>query len=85
MHRGTKLVFSSVYHPQSDGQTEVVNGTIEMYLHYFTGDHTMEWVQWISWAEYAYNTGYHSSSKATPLKLFMGDWCQTPLLLSETF
>lgn len=35
---GTKLAFSSSYHPQSNGQTKVVIHTIEMNLRCFVGD-----------------------------------------------
>jgi hypothetical protein len=63
---GTKFNFSSAYHLQTDGQTEVVNRTIEMYLRCFTNSSPNRWAKWLPWVEYCYNTGYHSATKWTP-------------------
>lgn len=53
---GTKLHISSSYHPQSDGQTEVLNHILEQYLRYFTSGQLQKWVERIPWAEFSYNT-----------------------------
>jgi len=38
------LYMPSAYHPQSDGQTEVVNRCLESYLRCMTGEKPSEWV-----------------------------------------
>lgn len=49
---GVKLKMSTAFHPQTDGQSEVVNKTIAMYLRCITGDRPRAWVDWLAWAEY---------------------------------
>jgi hypothetical protein len=69
---GVKLRFSTAFHPQTDGQSEVVNKVIAMYLRYVTGDRPRAWVDWLAWAEYCYNTSYHSALRATPFEVVYG-------------
>ena len=66
--QGTELCFSSSYHPQSDGQTEVVNRTLEQYLRCFTCEQPKKWMEWLSWAEYGYNTATHLATKTSHFK-----------------
>ncbi|TYK23171.1 Ty3/gypsy retrotransposon protein [Cucumis melo var. makuwa] len=69
---GTKLNRSSSYHPQTDGQTKVVNKSVEAYLRCFCGEKPREWSQWLHWAEYWYNTTYHGSIGVTPFQAVYG-------------
>jgi hypothetical protein len=69
---GTKLHMSSAFHPQSDGQTEAANRVIIMYLRCFTGDRPRQWLRWLPWAEYVYNTAYQSSLRETPFRVVYG-------------
>jgi len=66
------LHLSTAYHPQSDGQTEVVNRCLEGYLRCMTGEVPHEWSLWISLAEWWYNTNWHSAIGLTPYEVVYG-------------
>lgn len=63
---------SSSYHLQTDGQSEVLNKSLEMYLRCFYYDNPRNWLKMLSWAQYWYNTFYHYSIRMSPFKALYG-------------
>lgn len=69
---GSQLKLSFTYHPQTDGQTEVVNQCVEKYLHCFVHQWSHKWSTYIPWAELWYNKTFHASTGMTPFQALYG-------------
>ncbi|KAL0361047.1 UNVERIFIED_CONTAM: Retrovirus-related Pol polyprotein from transposon.6 [Sesamum radiatum] len=58
--------------PQSDGQTERVNQCLENNLRCICHQKPKRWAQWLTLAEFWFNTNYHTGLKATPFQALYG-------------
>jgi transposase InsO family protein len=80
---GTKLIRSSSYHPQTDGQTERINQILEDMLQASILHFDKSWDRCLSLAEFSYNNSYQASLKMAPFDALYGRRCRTPLNWSE--
>jgi hypothetical protein len=67
-----KRRLSTAFHPQTDGQTERQNQTLENYLRIFTTEQQNDWVTLLNTAQFAYNNSIHDSTKTTPFYVVYG-------------
>jgi hypothetical protein len=81
---GTKLIRSSAYHPQTDGQTERINQILEDMLRACVIQYDKHWDKSLALAEFSYNNSYQSSLKMAPFEALYGRQCRIPLNWSQT-
>ncbi|KAJ9511713.1 hypothetical protein QJQ45_018018 [Haematococcus lacustris] len=79
---GTHLNMSTANHPQTDGQTERANRTLEDMLRNFVSPHHDDWDQHLTAAEFAYNASVQASTGYSPFRLNSGQEPYTPLTLA---
>jgi transposase InsO family protein len=63
---GTKKKLSTAYHPQTDGQTERTNQTMETYLRTYSNQQQDNWVSLLPMAQIAYNNKLSEATGTTP-------------------
>jgi len=69
---GIKSKLLTVFHPQTDGQTERINQELEQYLRMFINHRQEQWPEWLETAVFSYNNKMHSSMQMSPFKANYG-------------
>ena len=76
---GIKKSRTTAYHPQSDGQVERQNRTLQEIIAHFVSANQSDWDQWVDQAVFAYNTSVHASTGFSPYELVFGRPPRMPL------
>ena len=76
---GTKLHFSTAFHPQTDGQSERIIQILEDMLRCCILEFSGSWERYLPLIEFAYNNSFQSSIKMAPYEALYGRKCRTPL------
>lgn len=79
---GVKRSMSSAYHPQTDGQTERINRTLEEMLRSYVSPDQQDWDEHLACVEFAINNSWQESVKNTPFFLNYGMHPLTPVSMS---
>ena len=80
---GTRLNFSTVFQPQTDGQSERVIKIMEDMLRSCVIDYEGSWDRHIPLVEFVYNNSFQLSIGMAPYEALYGRKCRTPLCWTE--
>ncbi|KAJ9557882.1 hypothetical protein OSB04_012496 [Centaurea solstitialis] len=81
---GTRLQFSTPFHPQTDGQSERTIRTLEDMLRACVLDFGGSWDSHLPLVEFSYNNSFHASIGMPPYEMLYGRRCRTPVCWGET-
>ena len=79
------MKFSMAFHPQTDGQTEVVNRSLGNLLRCLMGEANQNWDSIFPTAQLAYNSSVNRSISASPFEDMHGYTPRKPLDLLPMF
>ena len=74
---GTQLHFSTVFHPQTDGQSDRTIQTLEDMLRACVIEFKGSWDTHLALMEFSYNNSYQSSIGMAPFEALYGRKCRT--------
>ena len=80
---GTRLHFSTTFHPQTDGQSERTIQTLEDMLRACVMEFKGSWDTHLALLEFAYNNSYQASIDMAPFEALYGRKCRTPVCWDE--
>nr|GFA86258.1 putative reverse transcriptase domain-containing protein [Tanacetum cinerariifolium] len=80
---GIRLDMSTVYHPETDGQSERTIQTLEDMLRACAIDFGKGWDNHLPLVESSYNNSYYASIKAAPFEALYGRKCRLPVCWTE--
>ena len=70
---------TSAYHPQTNGQTERFNRTMNSMLSQYVSKNQQDWDMWIPSVLFAYRTAVHSSTGLSPYAMVFGREATQPV------
>ena len=76
---GTKLNFSTAFHPQTDGQSERTSQILEDMLRTCILNMKSSWDEHLPLIEFAYNNSYQASIGMAPYEALYGRRCRSPI------
>ncbi|KAA0047446.1 pol protein [Cucumis melo var. makuwa] len=80
---GTRLDFSTTFHPQTDGQTERLNQVLENMLRACALEFPGSWDSHLHFMEFAYNNSFQATIGMAPFEALYGKCCRSPVCWSE--
>ena len=80
---GTRLHFSTTFHHQKDGQSEMTIQTLEDMLRACVMEFKGSWDTHLALMEFAYNNSYQATIEMAPFEALYGRKCRTPVCWDE--
>ena len=68
----TRLKHSATFHPQTDGQTEIINQTMVYLLRGYNSKHQKIWDESLPYLQFSFNREVHGFTFKSPFEVYLG-------------